>query len=252
MPIFLYWYFAILAALTHVRNPEPERLEIYLAIGQSNMAGRAALNEKLLEPLNGAYLFKNAGGERWIPATNPMNLFSTVRKEVEMQQLSPAFGFAKSIRGKRPKEIGMVVNARGGTAIGLWLPGTEYYSAFMDRIKDAAKDGEVKGVIWHQGESDVRDLSHYMEDLQNLIGQIRKDLGKPNLPFVAGQVVGNTPERLVFNQMILQLPKLVSHTAVVSSEGTKVFDEVHFDTESQLILGERYAEKMMGLLEKTN
>jgi hypothetical protein len=247
MTLILYWLLTLWAGLCVNSPSEPQQLDIYLAIGQSNMAGRAPIEGQLKDVLSGVYLFKGAGPERWVPASNPMNIYSTVRKEADMQQLSPSFAFAREMAEKGSKEMGMVVNARGGTSIKLWLPGTEYYAAFMERLTDAAKDGEVKGVIWHQGESDVQDASQYLQDLQELINHIRKDLGNPQLPFVAGQIIDNTPERKAFNQLILQLPQLVPHVAVVGAEGLEVFDGVHFDTESQLKLGERYSAKMLEL-----
>ncbi len=247
MTFFLHWLLNLWAGVFLIISSESIHMDIYLAIGQSNMAGRAPLVDSLMGPLSDVYLFKGDTSERWVPATNPMNIFSTVRKEADMQQLSPSFAFARDLAARGNKKLGMVVNARGGTSIKLWLPGTDYYASFIERLKDAARDGEVKGVIWHQGESDVQDLNHYLQDLQDIIIQIRKDIGNPELPFVAGQIIDNTPERRSFNQLILQLPELLPHTAVVSSEGMEVFDGVHFDQESQLMLGKRYAEKMLEL-----
>ncbi len=250
MLVCLPWLLALWAELMAPSPSQSQDMDIYLAIGQSNMAGRAPVEERFKVPLSGVFLFKDKDSETWVPASNPMNIFSTIRKEAEMQQLGPSYSFAREMASQSTKELGMVVNARGGTSIKLWMPGSEYYASFMERVKEALKDGEIKGVIWHQGESDVQDLSQYMQELQELISRIRKDLGKPNLPFVAGQVIDNTPERKVFNQLILQLPQLVPNTAVVSSEGLAVLDGVHFDAESQIKLGERYASKMLDLLEK--
>ncbi|MEX0882963.1 MAG: sialate O-acetylesterase, partial [Cyclobacteriaceae bacterium] len=61
-------------------------LDIYLAIGQSNMAGRAPVPKDLSGPLDGVYLFT---GEDWEPARNPFNIHSSIRKDSSMQRLSP-------------------------------------------------------------------------------------------------------------------------------------------------------------------
>jgi hypothetical protein len=44
------------------------------------------------------------------------------------------------------------------------------------------------------------------------------------------------------------LPARVKNTAVVSARELKVFDGVHFDRASQLILGKRYAEALLSMV----
>ncbi|MDH5603799.1 MAG: sialate O-acetylesterase, partial [Cyclobacteriaceae bacterium] len=70
----------------------------------------------------------------------------------------------------------------------------------------------------------------------------------PDLPFVAGQIIGNNQPRKDFNEMILALPDKVTNTFVVSSKGLAVFDGVHFDNRSQKKLGKRYAKALLKLL----
>ena len=224
-----------------------ENLDIYLVIGQSNMAGRASIREEDKALVSKAYLFTGIGPTPWTSAVNPLNLHSTVRKKVEMQRLSPAYSFVKSMTEALPeKEFGLVVNAKGGTKIVQWLPGTELYEAAIKQARKALKYGKLKGVIWHQGEGDCHPIrvDQYLGRLEILINAIREEFDDPELPFVAGQLYENE-NRHAFNEMLLQLPDFIRYTGVASSKGTTVFDGTHFDSESAILLGNRYAMEMI-------
>ena len=148
------------------------------------------------------------------------------------------------------KQLGLVVNAMGGTSISEWMPGTNLYNEAVKRAKLAMKYGKLIGIVWHQGSADLSKTYIYPDKIKQLIESLRSDLGKPDLPFVAGQLSEDKPGRKEFNQMISKLSDLVKGTAVVTSEGTTTIDGTHFDSKSTRIMGERYAEKMIRLLQK--
>ena len=215
--------------------------KVFLLIGQSNMAGRAALEDGDDQPILHVLLLDDQG--KWIPATNPLNRFATDRKDLSMQRISPGFGFAKAISKAFPDAtIGLISNARGGTSVEQWQKGQPLYDNTIKRLQ-AVRGLKIDGVIWHQGEAN-RDDPKYLGKLQNVIESLRTDLTSPNLPFVAGEIYGETP----VNDLLGQLPTKVSGTGVASASGLKVFDKVHFDRQSQITLGERYAEQMLKLL----
>lgn len=231
----------------------PENLDIYLVIGQSNMAGRAAIRKADSTSIEHCYLFTGDTSQAWIAANNPLNLYSTVRKKIHMQRLGPAYAFAKSMVEAHPdREIGLVVNAKGGTKIVQWLPGTKLYEAAILQTHKALKFGKLKGVIWHQGEGDCHQVrvDLYLGRLEVLINAIREAFDDPTLPFIAGQLYENE-KRHAFNEMLLQLPDFIRNTGVVRSEGSNVFDGTHFDSESAIILGNRYAQEMLKILKDT-
>lgn len=236
-----------------IPSQPPENLDIYLVVGQSNMAGRATIRDEDKHTIEHAYLFTGSETTPWVGATNPLNRYSTVRKTMKMQRLSPAFAFARSIVAEQTEnEVGLVMNAKGGTKIVQWLPGTELYLSAIKQTHDALKHGVLKGVIWHQGEGDcdpVR-VNLYLGRLEILINAIREEFDNPTLPFVAGQLFENE-NRHAFNQMILQLPDFIKHSGVVISDGTSASDGTHFDSESAIILGDRYAAEMKRILTKS-
>ena len=241
---FLFAHSSLISAES---TTPPDDLEIYLLIGQSNMAGRAPIPKDASDTLGRCGLL-NAEGE-WEHAENPLNIYSTIRKGPDMQKLNPGYSFAQKMLEADPtKNIGLIVNARGGSKIEQWLGKSKYYWGIRGRAKAFKDSGQIKGVLWHQGESDSKHPENYLSQLKSLIANLRADLGDPNLPFVAGQIT-NTPPMSI-NEEIAKLPEEVHLTAVASSEGLKTYDRWHFDTKSQLELGKRYAEAMLKLQEQ--
>ena len=236
--------------LQQLQHPESEvKLEIFLLIGQSNMAGRADLEPFGKDTLSRVFLYTGEEGKEWECASGPLNRYSTVRKELSMQKLGPGNSFAREMEAAMAdRRIGLVVNARGGTSIDEWIPGGDLYIQALLRAENASRYGTIRGIIWHQGESDVTKSDLYMDKLVHLITSFRRDLGLPALPFVAGQLSEDKPDRAVFNRMILSLPSRLPFTAVVTSEGTSTFDQTHFDAASQNLLGIRYAAEMKRLI----
>lgn len=216
---------------------------VFLLIGQSNMAGRAALGKGDDKPIDRVLLLDDKG--KWIPATNPLNRFATDRKVLSMQRISPGAGFAHEMAKQLPgKTIGLIHNARGGTKIEQWGKGQALYVHTIDRL--AKVPGlKVDGVLWHQGEGNRSDTS-YLERLTDLVTRLRADLKNPYLCFVAGEIYG----KAIVNEQMAKLPGALPRTGLAKSTGLTVFDKVHFDRKSQLTLGKRYAEETLRLLKK--
>ncbi|MHC4253616.1 MAG: sialate O-acetylesterase, partial [Planctomycetota bacterium] len=213
-----------------------EGLHVYLLIGQSNMAGRAPFTKEESGAIERCYLLDNK--DMWVPARNPLNRYSTVRKGLGMQKMNPGYTFARTmLENDDAVSVGLVVNARGGTSIKKWGRKSKLYREALTRTRAARKTGVLKGVLWHQGESDAKD-TRYLDKLRALIANLRKDLGEPGLPFVAGQILN---ERIV-NDQIAKLPDAVPFTGFASSDGLKGKDRWHFDSGSMRLLGRKYAE----------
>jgi len=221
-------------------NGPREALHIYLLIGQSNMAGRAPLTTQQSSVIERCFLLND--NDQWEPAQNPLNRYSTIRKELSMQKLNPGYSFAKAmLTANKNISIGLVVNAKGGTMIEQWKKGSIFYSEAVKRTEKAQQHGILKGILWHQGESNNQNPAGYLEKLETLISNLRHDLGIRDLPFIAGQV-NNVPD---INTQIEKLPQTLDFCGFVSSQGLTTFDRWHFDSGSMLILGERYAEEML-------
>lgn len=230
-------------------NPDPviPALDLFLCIGQSNMAGRGIITDNYKGSIKNTYLLTPAGGME--PARNPLNKYSTIRKRLDLQGVGPAYSFAKAVADKTGRSLGLVVNARGGSSINSWLKGAKdnYYDETLSRMRQAMKFGTLKAIIWHQGESDSSDPQAYMLKLQQFVADLREGLGDSTLPFIVGELAewrkNGTSE--VFNEMLRTVPQYIPNSYCVSSgELVPLINESdpHFSADSQIILGRRYAE----------
>ncbi len=225
-------------------GPGPqERFHVYLLIGQSNMAGRAPLSEAERGPLERVFLLNDA--DEWEVARQPFNRYASFEKwPDEKQKKGPGASFVRAMLAADPDiEIGLVVNARGDTSVHHWQAHEKTYKEALRRARIAARTGTIRGVLWNQGEYDRGRLAGFLEALKTLVGNLRADLGVPDLPFVAGGVLG-LPH---VNAELARLPAEMPGTGFASSEGLRGFDRHHFDGPSQKILGERYAREMLRL-----
>ena len=230
-----------------------KKYDVYLLIGQSNMAGRGTLLESdfAAGPEEGVFLLDSL--DMPVPATHPYNQYSTIRKDIGMQQMSPAYSFGKEMRryGRRP--VLLVVNARGGTALDEWMPGTDYLNEAVRRTEEAMKYGKLRGIVWHQGctDADLGRLSDYMDRLVVMVAALRGALDAEEKPFIAGEVARWNPYSDEFRAQMGAMEERIPHSACVSSEGLGMLkdeSDPHFSREAQLLLGERYAEKMSEML----
>lgn len=224
-----------------------EDYDIYLLIGQSNMAGRGYMLEAdTLNFIDGVWLLNSDG----VPekAKSPFNKYSSIRKELKMQNIGPGESFSKEIHRRTKKKILLVVNARGGSSIKSWLPSAKdgYFDEAVRRTKQALDYGTLKAVLWHQGESNSGNPSNYLNDLKLMVEELRKRLNVPNVPFVAGEIAPWHPNRNKFNTVIHNIKDSIYNSDWVSSEGCAPrtdFKDPHFSRDGQMLLGFRYAEK---------
>ena len=237
--------------------------DVYLLIGQSNMAGRGYMIEGDENVFDENVFILNDAGEV-VPATNPLNQYSSIRKDMSMQRINPGFSFSKKIAKKTGRKVLLVVNARGGTAIRQWKKGEGgdgYYEEAVRRTKQAMQYGTLKAILWHQGCADSKRANVYMDDLSALVANLRADLGA-DVPFVAGELGHWRAHTAAFNEMIRTISKHIPKSAWVSakdcgpivtrkSNGQPDLKDPHFDRDSQIILGERYADKVYKLIRKS-
>ena len=224
--------------------------DVFLLIGQSNMAGRGSLvsgDESVFDP----NVFLLDAQDMVVPATNPLNQYSTIRKEVS-QGIGPGFSFSKKIAAATGRKVLLVVNARGGSTVYQWQPGntSKYYEEAVRRTKRALRYGKLKGILWHQGEDDRNRASTYMSSLKTLVDALREDLEAPDVPFVAGEIAHWFEGTSEFNNVISGIKDIIDNSDYVSSEGCtwlRDSSDPHFSREGQILLGERYAEKILSM-----
>ena len=231
-------------------------LHLYLLIGQSNMAGRGAVESVDSQPHPRVFALKSTAA--WGPASEPLHW-----DKPERIGAGPGFAFGRAMADRDPSvRIGLIPAAVGGSSIRAWLPGAVHEQTNSRPWDDmvsrtfrvlAQEGGDLRGAIWHQGESDSGDYSdQYEAALVDLVQRLRKEFRKPNLPFVAAQLAPyyteTHPGALKINEIVARLPGLVPNTAYAAAQGLNhLGDGTHLDSASAREIGKRYAEAMAKL-----
>jgi hypothetical protein len=239
---------------TPTATPEPE-FHVFLLLGQSNMAGypKALPEDKVKDERVLVLGFDDnpATGRRkdeWDVACPPLH-------DSWNNALGPGDYFGKTMIEHVPDggTIGLVPCAISGERIETFMKsGGSKYDWIIHRARIAQQSGGViKGIIFHQGESNNGDPS-WPHKVKTLVEDLRKDLGIGGVPFIAGELLysGNCAGH---NTLVNQLPSIISNCYVVSANGLVVDPSdttwnLHFSRDSQVILGKRYAEKMIEAL----
>ncbi|GHB85353.1 acetylxylan esterase [Persicitalea jodogahamensis] len=233
-------------------------MDLFLLIGQSNMAGRGPLDANP-KSANQNIAVLNAENE-WVVARDPLHF-----DKPTMVGVGPGLAFAERWLELNPKtQIGLIPCAVGGSGIDDWQPGQKHaqtgiyaYDAMLQRVSEAQKKGKIKAILWHQGESDSNPVRNkvYEEKLDEFFSRLRRDLDAPNTPIILGTlgdfIVKKNPNALPINQIITNFPQNHPNVYAVSSAGlSHKGDTTHFDTPSARELGKRYAEKLWEIQKK--
>ena len=217
-------------------------MDLYLLIGQSNMAGRGVLTDT--NRVSAAGIFKLDANGEWQPAEEPIHF-----DKPSIAGAGLAASFARAMADRRKGvSIGLIPCAVGGTGIDRWVESGDLWSNAVARTRIALRNGTLKGILWHQGEGDCSEpkASAWGAKFEGMIASFRRELGP--VPFVAGELgryLSNTGWPVI-NAHLHALEGKVPDYRVASSEGlTPNSDNVHFNTESLREFGLRYAEAMM-------
>lgn len=125
------------------------------------------------------------------------------------------------------------------------------YQYLVDMAKAGQKDGVIKGILLHQGESNAGDQA-WPEKVKGVYDNLMKDLNlnPADVPLLAGELVHADQEGRCagFNEIMAKLPETLPNAHVVSSAGCTTDDKLHFNSEGSRKFGTRYGEKMLSLL----
>ncbi len=240
-----------------------KQLEIFLLMGQSNMKGRGLMPTEPLRDPRIVMMHRRTDG--FFLARHPLHLTGDPKNfsRADNAGVGPGLAFAQAVAEARPEaRILLIPCAVGGTAVAKWRKGQRLYEETIRRAKLAldkvpAGKARIVGALWLQGEADSGSperVAAYAGALDRVIADLRKDLGLPDLPFVAC-TIGEMTERNVaarkdINRLLLDLPHRVSRTACIDSRAfaKSIGDGVHFDTPTQNRHGRLYAESFLKLV----
>ncbi len=259
----------VLVALTaNAQKPDPN-FYIFLCFGQSNMEGAARPEAQDLASPGPRFLlmpavdFPEKGRKmgEWCEASAPLCRPNT--------GLTPADWFGRTLVESLPEniKIGVIHVAIGGIDIKGFLPDSiqsyikrapnwmkgmleaydnNPYQRLVTLAKKAQKDGVIKGILMHQGETNTGDpkwAGMVQQVYDNLCGDLQLKPEEVNL--YAGNIVQANGEGVCIGckKQIDELPKTLHTAQVISSDGcTNGPDKLHFDAAGYRELGCRYGE----------
>ncbi len=269
----LFLFIGLLLVNMNTFSQDPN-FYIFLCFGQSNMEGNARIEPQdttvngrfeVMEAVNCPNLGRTMG--HWYTAVPPLCRCHT--------GLTPADYFGRTLVDSLPENIriGVIDVAVGGCKIELfdkdhyqsyvetapsWMINmiNEYdgnpYGRLVEMAKLAQKDGVIKGILLHQGESNTNDTL-WTKKVKVVYDNLMKDLNlnPEKVPLLAGELVDAKQGGACasMNSIIATLPEVIPNSYVISSEGcASKFDHLHFTAEGYRILGKRYGEKMLSVL----
>lgn len=248
---------------------------IFVCFGQSNMEGFPGIQEQdktnvdnrfqVLAAVDFPKMNRKKGN--WYTAVPPLCRPST--------GLSPADYFGRTMVSNLPAHIkvGIVNVAVAGCKIELfetdnyrtyaatapsWMTNIiatysgNPYQHLIEMAKLAQKEGVIKGILLHQGESNTND-KEWPNKVKGVYDNLIRNLNlkAEEVPLLAGELVNADQKGACasMNKIIDDLPKTIPTAHVISSAGcTCRPDHLHFTAAGYRQLGTRYAEAMLPLL----
>ncbi len=269
-------FITILSALPLCGTAQDPDLHVYLCFGQSNMEGAAPIEDmdrvgvdprfQMLSALNCPDLGRVQG--EWYTAVPPLARCGT--------GLGPADWFGRTMVQNLPSDVrvAVVMVAIGGCRIELfdsdnyipymatapdWMAamiesyGGNPYARLVELARIAAKEGVIKGILMHQGESNTGDPAWPVK-VKKVYDNLLSDLDLPadSVPLLVGEVVHADQGGVCapMNEIIRTLPDTIPLAHVIPSSGCDVAsDNLHFSASGYRELGRRYAARMLAILE---
>ncbi len=262
-----------LASLT--ANAQDPNFYIFLCFGQSNMEGAARPEPQDLQGVSQRFLLMPAVDDpqrgrkmgEWCQALPPLCRPNT--------GLTPADWFGRTLVTSLPENIkvGVIHVAIGGIKIQGFLPDSiaDYvktapswmkgmleaydnnpYERLVTLAKKAQKDGVIKGVLMHQGESNTQDpkwAGMVQQVYDRMLGDLK--LKPEEVPLFVGNIVQADGKGVCIGckKQIDELPQTIHTCQVISSDDcSNGPDRLHFDAAGYRELGCRYGEAVARFL----
>ena len=208
------------------------------------MAGRGVIGS--VPPIENRRIFvlRNA---RWQP------MFVPVNPDRPFSGINLAESFADAYTREHDADVGLIPCADGGTTLAQWAPGSLLYDHAVAIARLAMRTSVLRGILWHQGESDcsAQSSADYGERLRNMLRCLRRDLGADNTPILIGALgdylkdFDEDTQRYypVINEALRAVAESEPVCAFIPAQGLGAKpDNLHFDAPALRTFGLRYYE----------
>lgn len=176
--------------------------------------------------------------------------------ETENGELSygPELGFGMQIAKSVSNAIILKVSMGGSSLNDHWRKSGTLYAALIEETKKALAENnaELGGFIWFQGFNDQFEdaycqpiASLYENNLRQLLANVRTDLSSPSLPVVIVEARNGGELPIIQSAQNAVVDSDANAKLVVSKDLSDCF---HYDSGSQLLIGERIGTAMETLI----
>lgn len=227
------------------------KLDLFLLIGHLNPAARTNMTSDYLEIVRNVYLLTPSG--RMEPAASPLNRYSNAGSGHMTQPVDPEYIFSKKIVEQTGTQIGLIVNTSPKNSVDSWRAGSsdQYYEKTLRRTIPALKWGTLKAIIWNHTADETLSYDTYLTKLSSVIAALRRDLGYPQVLFIAGETpCAFTKQKNAFNDNYIYNPlkQRMPNMIIISGDDLAPLipanDSIAYNT-IPWIMGERYAESVL-------
>lgn len=231
---------------------EDAPLPVFLLAGQSNMAGHGFVKELPKEKLAAQPDVLFYAKDEWLPLEPG--------KVPAETKFGPEVSFGQAMAKHLGKTVGLIKSAQGGTDLAeRWSPhneGNMSFKSFVKKVKAAQKSRKIVivGMIWMQGEADAKDeamAKAYQKNLVTFIQTLRLEFGVADMPFVCGRInpVAAKYTSVPAVRAAQESVKMPGYLMIDCDNLSKGHDNIHYNAEGQLQLGELFAKGMISLLD---
>ncbi len=228
--------------------PAKKNVWVFLMAGQSNMAGRGLVEPE--DTISNKRIWSMDAKGQLIYAKEPLHFYEPTRTGLDC-----GVSFARTLLKNIPENVSilLVPTAIGGSSIQQWLGDSLYRGVhlmqnFEEKLAMGKKYGTIKGILWHQGESDAKParIAIHQEQMDKLVSHFRDRTQIKNLPFIIGELGAYSNSNNYWqqiNQTLAAYTKQDRYARLIHTQDLKHGgDSVHFNSEGQRLMGKRFAE----------
>ena len=232
-----------------------EETWVFLMAGQSNMAGRASIESQ--DTITNPRVLAIDSTGQVILAQEPIHF-----DEPTAAGLDCGLSFGKFIASNTPDNVSVLLipTAIGGSSIRQWIDDethrdVQLLTNFREKVELGKTLGEIRGVLWHQGESDAftTGILAYNERLESLFSTFRDFIDNPSVPILIGELGSFSPNDenwQAINAVIRDYSLNDSNSRVISTADLEHRgDSLHFNSAGQRAMGERFAFEVLDMME---
>ncbi len=229
---------------------------VFIFCGNSAMSGRDLSPDKTPDIHAWKYEMSPAN-YKWEPATEPLclDLYNTGDKG------GPGMPFIKRMVLDCPDRYFGVMQLSGSawTCRDNFSKGKTAYNDMMDKAKALKSNVTIAAIVSMFNLVEVQNyagdnslVDNYLQDIENMVSDMRTDLGMSELPYLhsgypvnaEGEYAITLPETQAIIAEIGKIPDNISNSLVIPTDGITIFDYSHYDRAGNMAWGARVADSI--------